>query len=499
MTSKQDDGQLWRRLGPARSQGPAPFVPKLDIFATPQPSRTLPAAPPVERPTAIVRAPQMSPSAADTHAWTHGQQRALAELRRWSWGAGGPVFGLFGYAGTGKSTVIQSWVREQRARSVLLCAPTHKAASVLAAKAEEAGIERQCGVMTLHRALGMRSRLDETTGEETFLPSFASDGAEPPISRARFVVLDECSMVGADLWRYVVEAQLRYGFKLIVMGDELQLPPVGEAGSPTFDAPGPGDRVTLTEVVRHSGIVARTVSALRASMEQPRIQLASAGHDAEGDVCTYPGSVEFLEALEDLVASGEEARALAYTNRTVDWLNGRLRRRLFGEEARPLNVGEQLIVVSTAWDATGELPIAHTEDTIRPVEVLEGVRHPLYTDVLCTLVGFDGPEGETAYLYALTTDAERASWRAHRAALEAACKAAGKLGPLTRFKRAFARLRPAYATTIHKSQGSTWGHVFVVQSEILAAYQTRPQDRAERDRLLYVAYSRAARGLHVRV
>lgn len=140
MSEKQDSGpSLWKQLGtrPRTQQGPAPFVPKLDIFATPQPSRKLPAAPPVERPTAIVRAPQTSPSAADTHAWTHGQQRALAELRRWSWGAGGPVFGLFGYAGTGKSTVIQSWVREQRARTVLLCAPTHKAASVQAAESEE--------------------------------------------------------------------------------------------------------------------------------------------------------------------------------------------------------------------------------------------------------------------------------------------------------------------------------------------------------------------------
>lgn len=507
--SQQNDRPLWTTMGSRPApRGPAPFEPKLDRYnAPPAPQRLAdrtpapPAPPAPPTASAIARAPSATAgvAVADTHAWTHGQTRALAELRRWSWGAGGKVFGLYGYAGTGKSTVIQSWVKEQRARTVLMMAPTHKAAGVLARKADEAGIERQHGVMTIHRALGMRSRLDEVTGEQTFLPSFAADGAEPPISRARFVVLDECSMVGEELWRYLVEAQLRYGFYLVVMGDELQLPPVGEVSSPTFAAPSPGDRVTLTEVVRHSGIVARTVSALRASMAQPQLVLATGGHDEEGDVVTYPGSLEFLETFEDLVMSGCEARALAYTNRTVDWLNGRIRRSLFGEDAAEVNVGESLVVVSTAWDATGELVIAQTEDVVRPCEVITGVRHPLYTDVLCTIVEIEAEEGTESHLWMLTSDAERASYRAHRTALERKCKAVGKLGPLTRYKRAFARLRPAYATTIHKSQGSTWDHVFVVQSEILAAYKGRPEERAERDRLLYVAYSRAARGLHVRV
>lgn len=500
--STQNDRELWKTLGsrPVRHE-PAPFEAKLDRFkeASPAPTQRPPDRTPA--PSAIVRAPSATAgvAVADTHAWTHGQSRALAELRRWSWGAGGKVFGLYGYAGTGKSTVIQSWVKEQRARTVLMAAPTHKAAGVLSAKADEAGIDRQCGVMTLHRALGMRSRLDETTGEQTFLPSFAAEGVEPPISRARFVVLDECSMVSEEMWGYLVEAQLRYGFRLVVMGDELQLPPIREACSPTFSAPGPGDRVTLTEVVRHGGVVARTVAALRASMVQPQIVLASGGHDEEGSVVTYPGSLEFLETFEDLVATGEEARALAYTNRSVDWLNGRIRKRLFGEGAAEVNAGEHLVLVSTAWDSTGELVVAQTEDVIRVTEVLPDVRHPVYTDVHCTCVEFTGAEGLSTYLWTLATDAERASYRAHREVLERQCKAAGKLGPLTRYKRAFARLRPAYATTIHKSQGSTWDHVFVVQSEILAAYKGRPEERAERDRLLYVAYSRAARGLHVRV
>lgn len=59
-------------------------------------------------------------------------------------------------------------------------------------------------------------------------------------------------------------------------------------------------------------------------------------------------------------------------------------------------------------------------------------------------------------------------------------------------KRSYINARPHYATTIHKSQGSTWEQV-VVLSDILRNRKAR-----ERNQLLYVAYSRASRALHVR-
>ncbi len=60
------------------------------------------------------------------------------------------------------------------------------------------------------------------------------------------------------------------------------------------------------------------------------------------------------------------------------------------------------------------------------------------------------------------------------------------------YRGAYLRARPGYATTVHKSQGSTWSDVYVLQSDIC-----RNDKPFERNRLLYVAYSRAARRLVV--
>ena len=53
-------------------------------------------------------------------------------------------------------------------------------------------------------------------------------------------------------------------------------------------------------------------------------------------------------------------------------------------------------------------------------------------------------------------------------------------------KEAFARVRPGYATTIHRAQGSTFDRVFLLQSGLVVLW-----DQELLARLLYVAYSRA--------
>ena len=59
---------------------------------------------------------------------------------------------------------------------------------------------------------------------------------------------------------------------------------------------------------------------------------------------------------------------------------------------------------------------------------------------------------------------------------------------------AFVRVRPGWATTIHKSQGSTYEQVYLVQTDVL---RRAKQDHPFRNMLLYVAYSRASKGLYI--
>lgn len=435
-------------------------------------------------------------------AWTEGQAQALSMLRAWSssrparWLTrntnrlqGWEIFGLFGYAGTGKTTVIFEWARAQRVRSVLFLAPTHKAVGVLGEQARRAGVVGQLGCQTLQSALRYRRSIDEVTGESVFAPDWTR---EPPIKDARFVVVDECSMISPELWDCLCQARQHWGFELVLMGDALQLPPVNCKTSPSFESA--TTSIELTEVVRHGGELAQCVRRLRDSLLAGRPVLLDASSertDPDGELVAWLSSGGFLaHALEQLRA-GRQAKLLAYTNDTVDWINDALRRELLGEQAKEEYVaGEQLVVVKSYEDfEEGHLLFAEEQVQITGVELVQHPRWQLHCYKLETDCGLD--------VYTLGRR-HRAAWRRKEREIVDDCRAKGKWGEVTRFREGFALLRPGYATTIHKAQGSTWQDVYLVQTDVTARDWSQDR-RFERDQLLYVAYSRAAEHLHVRV
>src|SRR5262249_56107314 len=79
------------------------------------------------------------------------------------------------------------------------------------------------------------------SGEE--MPSFELWG-EAPASKARLIVIDECSMVDAELARDLMS----FGVPLLVLGDPAQLPPIQGGGFFTDAEPD----AMLTEVHRQA-------------------------------------------------------------------------------------------------------------------------------------------------------------------------------------------------------------------------------------------------------
>ena len=122
------------------------------------------------------------------------------------------VFRLFGYAGTGKTTLARH-IAEGVDGEVKFAAFTGKAALVMRNKGCE-------GASTIH-SLIYRAR---ESGEET--PNFELwDNA--PASKAKLIVIDECSMVDEELARDL----LSFDCPLLVLGDPAQLPPIQAAAS----------------------------------------------------------------------------------------------------------------------------------------------------------------------------------------------------------------------------------------------------------------------------
>lgn len=123
---------------------------------------------------------------------------------------------LVGYAGSGKTSSTQAFVNllKHYHKSFLLLAPTGRAAKVLTGFTSE-------NAMTIHRGLGYMPPNDWGYNEENKLPYDV-------------VIVDEFSMVDVFLFRHLLEAIDFNRTKLLLIGDDAQIPSVG-AGNVLYD------------------------------------------------------------------------------------------------------------------------------------------------------------------------------------------------------------------------------------------------------------------------
>ena len=136
---------------------------------------------------------------------------------------------VFGFAGTGKTTIAKEIADAVRG-TVHYMAFSGKAALVLRKKG--------CtGASTIHSAI--YKPMEDDHGHTEF--KWNPDG---PLSTASLAVVDEVSMVGPDIGKDV----LRYGTKVLVLGDPFQLQPISGEGFFTNVQPD----ILLTEIHRQA-------------------------------------------------------------------------------------------------------------------------------------------------------------------------------------------------------------------------------------------------------
>lgn len=151
------------------------------------------------------------------------------------------IFVLAGYAGTGKSTLINYVIEnvlEIPLDKVAFATPTGKAASVLIQKGSEAS--------TVHRLIYTaveKERSKEINGKiiKTKKIEFIR---KKSIGHYKLIVLDEISMISNK----IMEDLLSYGIPILATGDIAQLPPVMADKHDLLDFP---DAI-LTEIVRQA-------------------------------------------------------------------------------------------------------------------------------------------------------------------------------------------------------------------------------------------------------
>lgn len=247
--------------------------------------------------------------------FTAHQNEALASVAAWlkavrkpsTRGATAQVFRLFGYAGTGKTTLARH-IAEGVDGDVRFAAFTGKAAQVMRSKGCE-------GAVTIH-SLIYRTR---DSGAE--VPSFEL-WDDAPVSKAALVIIDECSMVDSELGRDL----LSFGVPVLVLGDPAQLPPVQGGG---FFTEAPPDAM-LTEVHRQ----AADDPIIRLSME------VRAGRNIPTGIFGKSQVVSRADLDPDRVLNADQV--LVGRNATRRAYNTRLRERRGIEGALPV-AGDRLV------------------------------------------------------------------------------------------------------------------------------------------------------------
>ncbi|MBA4222071.1 MAG: ATP-binding protein [Methylobacterium sp.] len=240
-------------------------------------------------------------------SWSPQQDAALAAVADWLKAGSPQLFRLFGYAGTGKTTLARH-IAEGVDGTVVFAAFTGKAALVLRNKGCE-------GAQTIHSLIYRSRGVDEES------PTFVLN-RESTAAKAKLIIIDECSMVDEELGRDL----LSFGTPVLVLGDPAQLPPVKGGGFFTEAEPD----VMLTEVHRQ----AADNPIVRMSMivrEGGRLEIGDYGASR---------IIRRAEITPEIVLSADQV--LVGLNKTRRLYNARMRQ-LMGHVANVPAVGEKLV------------------------------------------------------------------------------------------------------------------------------------------------------------
>ena len=431
------------------------------------------------------------------------------------------VFLLKGYAGTGKTSIISSLVRTMigHHRRVVLMAPTGRAAKVFS---NTSGFQ----ACTIHKKIYRQKslldadsfQLDRNLHEQTlFLVDEASMISNEGLSGSTFGtgrLLD-------DLISYVYSGK---DCRLLMLGDDAQLPPVGELESPALSAQalslyGLGvQEFCLENVMRQlqeSGIL-HNATVLR---EYTRDVAMPGGFrfklDGFKDVVKISGS-DLIETLSTCYSRDgiDETMVLCRSNKRAITYNNGIRNTILDREDE-LCRGDSVMIVKNNYYWT-ERMIAEEGDSYTnipsfiangDIAVIRRVRRQRelygfrFEDATLSFPDYDDLEMEvTLLLDTLHSEApsltRQESERLFSNVMEDYADIPSRKEKMKKLRENehfnALQIKYAYAVTCHKAQGGQWKNIFIDQGFV-------PEDGRDVEyyRWLYTALTRATERVYL--
>ncbi len=401
------------------------------------------------------------------------QENARKLIEEWYFNTCDQVFVLSGYAGTGKTFLIDYLVREvlhlQVGREAVFVSPTGKAAANLLRQGTVAG--------TVHSLIYVRDGEEfdvDEDGEIIENRELNFIKREEIDENIKLIIIDEASMVNET----VLNDLLSFKVKCLFCGDSAQLPPVN--GTCTLLA---NPHYTMTEIIRQAA-------------DNPIIQVATMARQGKtiqygtyGDtVCVIPKNA-FRGAMRKRIALQAD-QIICGRNKTRSDLNAEVReyKGIPAEQKLPID-GEKVICTLNDW----EKPLDEDERFHLVNGVIGTVRNVVETDEGLAKMEFTADFMDSGVSVPFDTGIFTQDKYKYNYGSRAITLSDGSVVGEDNFERLWktkavgdepiCRFEFAYAITCHKSQGSEFDFVVVFDESWVFG--------EERHRWLYTAITRA--------
>ena len=449
------------------------------------------------------------------HTPTQKQDTLLQELSHFLFDTDyNHIFLLKGFAGTGKTTVIGTLVKNlwKAKLSFSLLAPTGRAAKVIS---NYSGKE----AFTIHRKIYYPKK--QSGGGISFTLQlnkhrncvFIVDEASMISDRASDSKLFENGSLLDDLMQYVYSG---HRCKLIMIGDDAQLPPVKLDVSPALDKQTLSlqynkevNTLLLDEVVRqasNSGILSNATK-IRSFLADGFYSDFRFELDNFSDIIRLIDGQEIMDAISESYSQvgNEETAIIVRSNKRANLYNAQIRNRILHQEEE-VSAGDYLMVVKNNYfwlDIKSEAGFIANGDIIRVLEIYN--IKELYTfrfaEVKVQMVDYPRmrPFDTVIMLDVLTMQTPSLPYEDNNRLYQEVAK--DYVDEKANYKR-FLKIKNnkhfnalqvkfSYAMTCHKSQGGQWEHIFVEQPYL--------PDGMNKDylRWLYTAITRAKSKLYL--
>ncbi|PHR89981.1 MAG: ATP-dependent endonuclease [Leeuwenhoekiella sp.] len=424
------------------------------------------------------------------------------------------LFVLKGYAGTGKTTLIGTVVKNlwHIRMSSIQMAPTGRAAKVISSYSDKPA-------QTIHRKIYYPKK--ERGGTVSFT-------LQRNKHRNTLFIVDEASMISDnasesklfengslldDLMLYVYSG---HNCKLLLIGDEAQLPPVKMELSPALDTQNLGlqfnktvKSIELDEVMRQaetSGIL-KNATRIREFMNDGLYEDFRFDLSGQDDVVRLIDGHEIMDALGDSYREyGNEGTAIIVrSNKRANLYNQQIRSRILFKEEE-VSAGDYFMVVKNNYfwlDAKSDAGFIANGDIIEILEIfsikeLYGFR---FAEVKVKMTDYPNlaPFETVLLLDTLTSETPSLPYedsnRLYQEVMKDYEEETSKYKKFMKVKnnKFFNALQVkfSYAITCHKSQGGQWDTIMVEQPYL--------RDGMNKDylRWLYTAVTRAQKKLYL--